>query len=284
MSFENVPTVSLDPDNPADDARVGIASQVGEPYDGQGAGVFGKGSIYIDRETGRQYVNTGTLEAPVWSEALAEDYIELTDTREGPGSHQTVAGDLTLDPDAGTSDAGDTDFLAAGMFNLLGENLTKTNNYLAGVIGENSVTGTNATDLPNAAVLGIVADGNTTVDGIVTALIDGSDPGSTTTASAAFAARQLNTESGSGVDYGLDLHDTPADIFSDPALPLDIKKADIRLSGEICIFSGSGVPVDGTTGDDFAGKGSIYIDADSGLAYSNTGTKTSPAWTAMSGA
>lgn len=222
------------------------------------------------------------LEAqPTAGETLADlgDTFELSDTAEGSGSHQTVAADLELDPDAGTSDAGDTDFLAAGMFNLLGADTTKTHNYQAGVIGENSITGTVATELPNAAVLGIVADGVTDVDGIVTALIDGSDPGSTTTATAAFAARQLNTEAGSGVDYGLDLHDTPADIFSDPALPLDIKKADLRLSGEICIFSGNGAP-DATTGDNFAAKGSLYINTADGKCYSNTGTKADPVWTA----
>lgn len=212
---------------------------------------------------------------------ISNEGVEIAVVREGSGSFQVFAGDLELDPDAGTSDSGDTDFLAGVMGNVIGEDLTKTHNYIAGVIGENSVTGTNATELPNTAVLGIVADGVTEVDGIVTALIDGSDPGSTTTANAAFAARQLNTETGSGVDYGLDLHDDPPDIFTDPALPLDIKKADLRLTGEICFFSGPTAPVDGTTGDNFAGKGSIYVAQDTGQPYSNTGTKAAPVWQAL---
>src|ERR1051326_8171694 len=55
--------------------------------------------------------------------------VELAESYSDDGSHQTVAADLELAAGAGTSDAGDTAFIAPAMFNLLGADLTKANNY-----------------------------------------------------------------------------------------------------------------------------------------------------------
>lgn len=206
--------------------------------------------------------------------------LEFADSRGAvSGSHQTLAADLELDPDSGTSDAGDTDFLAPIMGNLLGEDLTATNVYLAGMIGMLSLLGSRGSDLPIAGVLGIVADGVEDADGAVVALIDGSDPSSVTRVGAMFRARMLNANAGSGADYGLDLQDgDPPDIFSDPSVPLSYAKAAIRLGDDVVIMQGDGAPVDGTTGDDFAGKGSTYVDRTNGKEYINTGTITASTW------
>lgn len=58
----------------------------------------------------------------------------------------------------------------------------------------------------------------------------------------------------------------------------------VQGSSNIVSFAGATAPVDGTTGDNFAAKGSIYIAIDTGAMYQNTGTITVPAWTAISAA
>lgn len=54
-------------------------------------------------------------------------------------------------------------------------------------------------------------------------------------------------------------------------------------SSNIVSFAGATAPVDGTTGDNFAAKGSLYFAIDSGIAYQNSGTITAPVWEALSG-
>lgn len=207
--------------------------------------------------------------------------IELAPTYEEAGhSFQTVAADLNLGPDVGGSGT-NPKFLAAVMGNVLGDELTKDGAYVAGVIGADSVTGNKETDYQKGAVLGVIMDGVTEADAAVVAVIDGSDPSATTRANAAFAARMNNNDAGSGVDYGLDLYDPGrgAD-YSDPGagLPFAIAKAIVRTPSQVCILEGAGAPVDGTTGDNFAAKGSLYIDTAAGEAYINTGTITAPVW------
>lgn len=154
-----------------------------------------------------------------------EDYIAAD-------SFQPVAVDLNLGAAAGTSDAGDSAFLAPIMGNNLGASLTKTHNYLAGVIGADSVTGTKASLLQKGAVMGVIMDGVTEADAAVVAVIDGSDPSSVTRANAAFAARMNNNNAGSGVDYGLDLYDAGRDntLYTGGGLALPIAKGQIRFS------------------------------------------------------
>jgi len=187
-------------------------------------------------------------------------------------SFQPTASDLALKAGAGTSAAGDSSFLAAVMGNVLGDLLTKTKNYVAGVIGHFSVTGSKSTTYPAGGVLAGIGDGVTEADGAVVAYVDGDS--ALTKANAAFKAMSNNSTPGSGFDFGVDLHGAAHDGYND----LAILKADVRMSHEVCILNGSGVPVDGTTGATFAEIGSMYIDRDAGNAYINAGTKASPVW------
>lgn len=175
---------------------------------------------YVDTESGSSVLREGN--------SLTYDGGAYADG----GSFQPIGPDLELDPDAGTSDAGDSSFLAPIMGNLIGEDLTQEHNYLAGLIGALSVIGTRATVLPMAAVLAILMDGVTEADGIVTAHIDGSDPSAETRARAAFAVSILNNHEDSGVDYGLDLVHVPSaeeEALMTDAVSFTMSKAALRL-------------------------------------------------------
>jgi hypothetical protein len=198
----------------------------------------------------------------------------LTHSYGQAGSYQAVAADLNLDAGAGTSGAGDSDFLAAMMGNLLGDALTRTHNYLGGVIGHYSVTGARASTYPVGGVLAGIGDGSQGADGAVVAYVDGDS--ALTKANAAFKAMSNNSTPGSGFDFGMDLFGAAHDGYSE----LAILKADIRLSKEVCILNGAGAPVDGGAGSGagFAEIGSIFLDRTNGNAYLNAGTKASPVW------
>lgn len=201
------------------------------------------------------------------------------------GSFQLVAPDLTLDAVAGTSDPGDSAFLAPMMGNLFGADLAKTHNYLGGGIFHYSATGTRATTYPAAAVLagvgdGVGAGGVGMPDGAVVAYVDGDS--ASTKAGAAFKVMSNNSTPTSGFDFGLDLQAAAHDGY----LPVDAafyKKAQIRMTEDVCMFTASGVPVDGVagTGAGFAGTGSLYVNSATGEAYLNTGTSASPTWKAI---
>lgn len=193
-------------------------------------------------------------------------------TYSGTASYQPVGVDLTLGAAAGKT--GDTAYLSPIMGNLMGASLTKTGNYLGGLIGAYGITGTMATTYPAGAVLAQISDGVTDVDGAVVAYIDGDS--AVTKANAAFKAMANNSNAGSGFNYGLDLTSASHDGFN----ALAILKADLRLSNDVCVLQGSGAPVDGTTGATFAGPGSLYIrvSGSSSDAYINCNTKASPTW------
>jgi len=188
------------------------------------------------------------------------------------GSYQAVAADLNLD--AGAGDSTNPKFIGAVMGNLLGDALTKTKNYLGGLIGHYSVTGARATTYPAGAVLAGIGDGSDLADGAVVAYVDGDS--AVTKANAAFKAMSNNSTPGSGFDYGMDLFGAAHDGYSE----LAILKADVRLSKEVCLLNGAGAPVDGGagTGAGFAQIGSMYFDRTNGNAYLNAGTKASPTW------
>lgn len=189
-------------------------------------------------------------------------------------SFQPIAPDLNLAVAAGSNTSADPKFLAAGMGNLIGNALTRLANYLAGWIGAYSITGVKATTYPTGALMGIVMDEVTDVDGAVTAVVDG-DSG-VTKANAAFKYMMNNSTGGSGVDYGLDLFSAAHDGFAEAA----VLKSDLRLSKEVCVLNDAGVPVDGGagTGAGFAQIGSLYLDRTNGNGYLNAGTKASPTW------
>jgi hypothetical protein len=48
-------------------------------------------------------------------------------------------------------------------------------------------------------------------------------------------------------------------------------KANIRMEDDVVVMVDAGAPVNGTTGDDFAGTGSLYVDSTAGVLYINTG-------------
>ena len=200
------------------------------------------------------------------------------DTYEGAPSMQLVGPVLSVSSDVGSDDFGNSSFISAVMGTITGEDLTGEGNYLGAVIGCYNLTGTNGSVLPTGAVLGLIMSEVTVADGAFVAIIDG-DAG-VTKANAAFKAKMINSNAGSGFDYGLDLYDAAFGPFD----PLAILKADLRLSNQVCVFSGATAPVDGTTGDNFAGPGSIYIALDTGMAYQQTGLITNPVWKAMANA
>ncbi len=61
-----------------------------------------------------------------------------------------------------------------------------------------------------------------------------------------------------------------------PSLPL-------AGAANVILLTGATAPINGTTGDNIAAKGSLYIAQDTGQAYTNTGVITNPTWTASSG-
>lgn len=191
---------------------------------------------------------------------------------DGSGSQQTLPIDMNVAAGAGSADDADPKFIAPIMGNIIGDTLTKDANYLAAIIGAYSLVGTKATKYPSAALLGIIMDGVDEVDGAVVAHIDGDSE--VTKAVAAFKAKMTNSNAGSGFDYGLDLTDPAFGAY----LPLAILKAAIRMDNDVCVFNGATAPVDGTTGDNFAGPGSLYIARDTGLVYMQTSLISTPVW------
>ena len=215
-----------------------------------------------------------TSEYIISTPSTISNVVEVAETKDDSGSHQSVAADLTLGSASGSADGSDPDYLAAIMGNVLGADMASTQdaNYIAGVIGAFSVTGTKRTTYPAGGVLAQITDGVTEADGAVVAYVDGD--GSVTTANAAFKAMSNNSTPGSGFTYGLDLHSPAHDGYN----ALAILNADIRMTNQVCVLNGAGAPVDGTTGDNFAGIGSIYIDTTNGNAYLQTAVITSPVW------
>ena len=209
--------------------------------------------------------------------ALKDDIrIETIKTYTAAGSFQLLSADLTLDPAAGSSTTGDPDFLGGVMGNVFGNNLTATSNYIGGVIGHYSVTGTRASTYPVGAVLAGISDGTTTADGAFVAYLDGDSP-TATSAEAAFKVMNNNSTITNGFQFGLDLQDEQRGAYA--AVDEDFyTKAPLRLVRDVVFLVDDAAPVDGTTGDDVAGTGSLYIDSATGTLYINTGAITSPTW------
>lgn len=141
----------------------------------------------------------------------------------GTGSFQPVAADLNLAAAAGGTTG---KFLSPVMGNIFGENLTKSGNYIGGLIGHYNVSGTNATGYPSGAVLGGIGDGTTTAKGAFVAYIDGDS--AQTNAGAAFKVMHNNSTSASKFSYGLDLYDAAHDGFN----AVSFGTADIRFNSQ----------------------------------------------------
>ena len=154
---------------------------------------------------------------------------------------------------------------------------TTTHNYMAGVAGEFAVIGTYANTALMAGVIGIINTNTLSGDAAVMAFMDG-DAGVTTCRSA-FGVAMAQTTAGSGFEYGLDLKmQDPVLDGGGPSGVIPYTKANIRMEDDVVVMVATGAPADGTTGDNFAGPGSMYIDSTGANLYIQTGAITSPVW------
>ena len=152
-----------------------------------------------------------------------------------------------------------------------------TFNHMAGTVGEFAVIGTYSNNGLMAGVMGIINTNTLSGDAAVMAFMDG-DAG-VTTARCAFGVAMAQTTAGSGFEYGIDLK------MQDPVLdgggPSGVKpytKANIRMEDDVVVMVDAGAPVNGTTGDNFAGTGSLYVNSTAGVLYINTGAISNPTW------
>lgn len=223
---------------------------------------------------------TGSITTDEGRAILSLSSVEMANSEDdayaGSSSYQTSAADVNVDAAAGKNVADGTAFLAGVMGNILGAALSKTGNYLGGLIGHFNVTGTNATTYPSGAVLAGIGDGVTDADGAVVAYIDGDS--ATTTAGAAFKVRSNNSTAASGFDYALDCQDAAHDGFQ-PVDSAFYNAGIIRLVEDVVFLVGTGTPTNGVTGADIAGKGSLHLNSSDGKLRTNTNTKASPTWT-----
>lgn len=150
-------------------------------------------------------------------------------------------------------------------------------NHMAGVVGNFAVIGTYSNNGLMAGVMGIINTNTLSGDAAVMAFMAG-DSG-VTTARAAFGVAMAQTTGGSGFEFGIDLkmQDPIAD-GGGPSGVIPYTKANIRMEDDVVVMVNTGVPTDGTTGDNFAGPGSMYIDSTAGNLYLQTGLITSPVW------
>ena len=154
---------------------------------------------------------------------------------------------------------------------------TTTHNYMAGVAGEFAVIGSYTNTALMAGVLGIINTNPLSGDAAVMAFMDG-DAG-VTTCRAAFGVAMAQTTPGSGFEFGIDLKmQDPVLDGGGPSSVIPYTKANIRMEDDVVVMVNAGVPVDGTTGDNFAGIGSMYIDSTAGNLYIQTGVISSPVW------
>lgn len=152
-----------------------------------------------------------------------------------------------------------------------------TFNHMAGAVGEFAVIGTYANFGLMAGVMGVINTNTLSGDAAVMAFMDG-DAG-LTTARCAFGVAMAQTTGGSGFEYGIDLK--MQDPVADAGGPSGVKpytKANIRMEDDVVVMVDAGAPVNGTTGDNFAGPGSMYIDSTGANLYIQVGLITSPNW------
>ena len=154
---------------------------------------------------------------------------------------------------------------------------TTTFNHIAGVAGEFAVIGSYTNNALMAGVMGIINTNTLSGDAAVMAFMDG-DSG-VTTCRAAFGVAMAQTTPGSGFEFGIDLkmQDPVAD-GGGPSGVIAYTKANIRMEDDVVVMVDAGAPVNGTTGDDFAGTGSLYVDSTAGKLYINTGAIDNPTW------
>lgn len=221
-----------------------------------------------------------TFSGPVASEngfvtgTAAAPYVTTSSTTTGTA---TRGASFIINPTAafGSSTATDPSSAQGMAGQVFGTgNQTSTATYYIGVMGRYLMTGTNASTFAKAGVMGVVGNVTTTADAAVMAWMDGD--GGTTTARAGFGIGMTQSTGASGFDFGMDLKLQDAVGGGGSIQPY--KKAELRMSGDVCVLIGASAPVDGTTGDNFAGTGSLFVDTTAGKLYINTGAISNPTW------
>ena len=222
-----------------------------------------------------------TFSGPVASEngfilgTVTAPYITSSSTAEGVSTRGAT---FTVNPTGafGSSDATDPSSAQGSSGQVFGSNLTSTATYYVGATGRYLITGTNASTFPKVGMLGVIGNTTTTGDAAVMAWMDGD--GGTTTARAGFGIGMTQSTAASGFDYGMDLE--LQDAVGGGASVQPYKKAEIRVSNDVIVMTGSGAPASGAsgTGDDFAGPGSLYVDYANANVYIQAGTISSPNW------
>ena len=220
-----------------------------------------------------------TFSGPVASEngfvlgTPSAPYVSSSSTSEGTATRGAT---FTVNPTGafGSNTATNPSSAQGSSGQVFGSNLTSTATYYVGATGRYLVTGTNASTFPKVGVLGVIGNTTTTGDAAVMAWMDGD--GGLTTARAGFGIGMTNSTGGSGFDYGMDLQ--MQDAVGGGGSVQDYKKAEIRVSNDVVVMTGAGAPTDGTTGDNFAGPGSMYVDISGANLYIQTGLITSPVW------
>jgi hypothetical protein len=150
-------------------------------------------------------------------------------------------------------------------------------NHMAGVVGNFAVIGTYSNNGLMAGVMGIINTNTLSGDAAVMAFMAG-DSG-VTTARAAFGVAMAQTTAGSGFEYGIDLKmQDPVFDGGGPSSVRPYTKANIRMEDDVVVMVDAGAPVNGTTGDNFAGTGSLYVNSTAGVLYINTGAISNPTW------
>ena len=195
-----------------------------------GAATFNGGTTFGNAATDVNLF-TGTLQASTTalftSGLTSYDRIILGLTFSGASSRQSVEADATFSSFTGG-------YGAAVMGHAMGT-VGSGNTINGGLIGKYNIT-TNSSDHPSGAVLAEIGEEAVGADGAFIAYIGG-DAGAISGGSA-FTVRSLNSTSGSGFDYGLDLLTTTIDSY----LPLSFGVADIRLlNGETISNATNGV-------------------------------------------
>lgn len=187
-------------------------------------------------------------------------------TSEGPytgtGSRQAVEADLELAAAAGTSDEGDSAYIAPVMGNLLGATLTKVHNVLAGLIGKFSITGSRSTTYPAAAVIGEVGDGVSECDGGFVAVIGGDSE--QTNADAAYGIDYQNSTAGSGFNWVVNGHKEAHDGYN-AGVPrkgfarINVNSVDLPVGLYFGIATDDAGIVAQVGADATIGDGSLYV-------------------------
>lgn len=206
---------------------------------------------------------------------VSDNYIGLGDNNgvnfdvaneAGPIRTQALKSQITVGPTFGSNDFTDPSSAFGFRAYVNGANLAKTDSTICGVAGYYNVTGTNASLLPKAGIMGIIGDTTTTADAAVMAYMDGD--GGVTTARAGFGIMMLNSTGGSHFQYGMDL--MLQTVSGHTGFSRDYSVADLRLNSGAIFKSGAGAP------SFSAPAGSFYLRTDgadvSEVIYVNNAT------------